>query len=146
MIDPKSNQNYEVIFPEEAASAIDELVTKYGFEKIEEEMLEKMDQVEGFEEKEKIFENLPGRQIARTVKEVAQGKIRDKYVFIATLQERLNISKETAQELSKDLEEKVLSLVQITFREEREIPSAKEIEETKPAPPKREDTYREPIE
>jgi len=146
MVNSKSAKNYEVIFPAETADVIGELCIKYEFEETEEEMLEKMDQVEGFEEKEKIFENLPGRQIARTVKEIAQGKIRDKYVFIATLQERLNISKETAQKLAKDLEEKVLSLVQITFGEKRKIPSAKEIKETEPVPPKRRDTYREPIE
>lgn len=146
MVNYKSAKNYEVIFPPETVDVIGELCIKYEFEKTGEEMLEKMDQVEDFKEKEKIFENLPGRQIARTVKEAAQGKIKDKDIFIATLQERLNISKETAQKLAKDLEEKVLSLVQITFREKRETPSAKEIEETEPAPPKQKDTYREPIE
>jgi len=154
MIDPKSNQNYEVIFPEGAASAIDELVTKYGFEEIEEEMLEKMDQTEIFETKEKIFENLPGRQIARTVKEICQEKILDKD-FVFLLQERLNISEETAKDLAKDLKEKVLVLAQkISEIEKISLPEIKEIsspkrpftESPEKPPSEKTDIYREPIE
>lgn len=168
MINPETNKNYEeVIFPEETSDIIDEIVTKYGFKKIEEEMLEKMDQTEIFEEREKIFENLPGRQIATTVKELAMGKISAKD-FISLLKQRLNISEELAKDLAKELEEKVLVLAQKTrvLREERETLPSKEIEkevsfpekpqaepsEIKPPPseekpsPKKPDIYREPAE
>jgi len=152
MVNSKSNKNYGVISQPETTDVIGELAIKYGLENenTEKELLEKMAQIENFEKREKIFENSPGRQIARTIKEVAQGKIKDKDIFIVTLRERLNISKETAQKLAKDLEEKVLNSVQKTFKEKEEFPSSQKIEEVipleKPTPPKKKDVYREPIE
>jgi len=152
MANPKSNKNYEVIFPAEIIDVIDKLAIKYGLENenAEEKLLEEMAQAESFEEKEKIFENSPGRQIAKTVKEIAQDKIKDEDIFIATLRERLNISEKTAKELAKDLEEKVLVLVQKTFKKKGGVLPSKEIEEAispeKPPSPKKPDIYREPIE
>lgn len=168
MTNSNSNKNYyEVIFSPEATFIITELIKKYGFEKIEEEMLKKMGQAEISEEKEKIFENLPGRQIARTVKELAMEKISSKD-FISILKQRLNISEGLAKDLAKELEEKVLVLAQETriLREEREILPSKEMEEEVSFPekpwaepseikppsaeekplPKKPDIYHEPLE
>ncbi len=144
----KLNRNNKRVFPEGTPDIIESLLEKYRLETIKELFesfgpIKTVEERKGFQER---WENLPGPHIAKILKEVSQGKIRNEDVFIATLQERLNISKETTQKLAKDLEEKVLSLVQITFREKKEIPSAKKTKETKPAPPKRTDTYREPIE
>ena len=147
----KLNQNNKRIFLENTPDIIESLLIKYGLETMK-ELFEKFGPIKTFKEKEEFqerFEKLPGPHIARIVKEVAQGKIRDENVFINTLQENLNISEKTAKELAKDLNEKVLSLVQKIFKEKKEVLSFKKIEETispeKPAPPKRKDTYREPI-
>lgn len=166
MTNSNSNKNYyEVIFSPETTFIIGELIKKYGFEKIQEEMMEKMEQAETSEEKEKIFENLPGRQIARTVKELAQEKISAKN-FISLLKQRLNISEELAKDLAMELEEKVLVLAQKISIEEKETLPSKETEEEvsfpeklraepseiKPPPseekpsPKKPDIYREPAE
>ncbi|MDP2864571.1 MAG: hypothetical protein Q8N73_02890 [bacterium] len=145
----KSTSN--IVFPEETSSIIESLAIKYGLETLK-ELFEKfipktLQEKEEFRER---FENLSGTQIAKTIKEIVQGKIRDEDTFIAVLQERLNIPGKTAKELAKDLEEKILSLVQITLKEEKEVSPYKGAKETispeKPAPPKRKDTYREPIE
>jgi len=145
------NQNNGITFPEEASSIIRSLVGKYGLETLEELIKEvgSSTKVLTLKEKSELKErliSLPGRQIAKTVKEVAQEKIRSEDAFLAALQERLNIPGKTAKELAKDLEEKVLSLVQITFGERKKIPTAKEVKKTKPALPRKPDTYREPIE
>jgi len=142
----KSTSN--IAFPEETSSIIESLVVKYGLETLK-ELFEKfipktLQKKEEFRER---FEKLPGPHIARIVKEVAQGKIRDENVFINTLQERLNIPGKTAKELAKDLNEKVLSLVQITLKNGKEVPPGKEtILPKKPAPSNKPDVYREPIE
>lgn len=144
----KLNRNNKRVFPKDTPDIIESLLEEYRLETIK-ELFESFGPIKTFKERKEFqerWENLPGPHIAKILKEVSQGKIRNEDVFIATLQERLNISKETAQKLAKDLEEKVLSLAQITFREKKEIPSTKEIKETKPAPPQRKDTYREPIE
>ena len=79
----------------------------YGLWETQEKMLEKMDQMKNFPEKEKIFEELPGRQIARTVKEVAEDLISLRR-FPYELQERLNIPSEKAKKMALELQEKVL--------------------------------------
>lgn len=154
----KLNKNYKVIFPEETVPVIDRLIEKYEFEKIEEEMFEQIDRIEDFRKKEEIFENLPIRQISRTVKEIAEGKtsLKDS-VFI--LQQRLNISEGIAKKLVQDLKENVLVLVQKIPSKEEEVftpskPHVKSTEAESSIPSSSEespsakkiDTYREPIE
>jgi len=141
MKNPELNQNNKGVFPENTSDIIESLLIKYGLETMK-ELFEKFGPIKTSEEEEEFqerFEKLPGAQIARIVKEVAQGKIRDENVFINTLQESLSISEKTAEELAKDLNEKVLSLVQKTIKEEVILPE-------EPASPEKKDTYREPIE
>lgn len=141
MKNPELNQNNnEGVFPENTPDIIESLLIKHGLETMK-ELFEKFGPVKTFKEEEEFqerFEKLPGAHIARILKEVAQGKIRDENVFINTLQESLNISEKTAKELAKDLNEKVLNLVQKTIKEEV-------ISWEKPASLKEKDIYREPI-
>ena len=134
------NQNNKGVFPENTPDIIESLLIKHGLETMK-ELFEKFGQIKTSKEEEEFqerYEKLPGAHIARILKEVAQGKIRDENVFINTLQGSLNISEKTAKELAKDLNEKVLGLVQKNIKEEAILPE-------KPASPEKKDVYREPI-
>lgn len=138
----ESNQNNGRVFPENTADIIDSLLEKYKLETIK-GLFESFGPVKTPEEKEefqKRWKNLPGPHIAQTLKEFSRGKIKNEDALVKALAERLSISKKTAQELTKDLQEKILSLPQVTLEEEKEIPNKK------PTPPKKPDTYREPVE
>ncbi len=159
MQDINSTKNEEISFPPEAVSIIREIVHNYGFEKIEEELLIEMGKIEDFKEKEKIFESLPGRQLARVTKEAAEGKITLQDVF-SILQKNLKISEETAKRLSKELKERVISLAQrtaekaeakqILFKEKDKLAMPPQTSEIEPpikqkSKASKEDIYREPI-
>jgi hypothetical protein len=163
-----SNQNYKIIFTENVSEIISDFLKKYGLEKTEEKLLEKISQVEDLEEKKEIFENLPGRIIAKTAKEIAEKKISLEDSLLI-FQNRLNLSEEVAKNLSQELKEKVLPLyykapkeIEIPSIWEKPSPPAPGIkppplslpeekppflkEKPKPSPPKKRDIYREPIE
>lgn len=130
-----------ISFPEETIDVILDLIKKYNLEKTEKDMEKKMKEVktdDDLKRNREIFESLPSCQISRTLKEAAEGKISVKDIP-SLLKERLNISKEKAEDLTEDLKEKIIKGIETTKREE-EIPLKKE-----KAPP-RTDVYREPIE
>ncbi len=170
-----TTKKYKTVFSETAASIISEMVKKYGLEKNQERTLEKMELAETFQEKEKIFETLPGRQIAKIVKGVAEEKISLKN-FFQELQKQLNIPSEDAKKMALELQKKVLVLARKIVAETekgpkkttmikpppkefiekrkqiKKIPDSALIPETeKPAPKKIEkkskepDAYREPF-
>lgn len=156
------NQNKEIeeiIFPEETSSIIGEFVSKYGLEKTEKEMLKRMIEVKTFKEKEKIFESLPGRQIAKIIKEVAQDKISSKDLVLI-LEQRLNVSRGMAEKLAEDIEKRILVFIkkiplkkeEVLRREKLTLSKKPIIEKTKIKPeisfekPSKKDVYREPVE
>lgn len=141
---PKSSQDQEIVFPDEIIDVISALVKKYNFEETEKKMEKEIATAKTLEGRKEIFENLPTCQISRIVKEVAEKKISEEKISPA-LQERLNIPKETAEKLSKELKEKVLASVKEASVSPVIFPlkkPKKEIEEKKET----EDSYREPIE
>ena len=164
-----TNKKYNIVFSETAASVIGEIEKKYGLEQIEEKMLKEMGLAKVFSEKEKIFETLPGRQIAKIVKEAAQGKIGSENLY-KELQKRLNIPSEDAKNMALELQEKILILarkVPVGIGTEKRTKGVRPTTMIKPAPkefmerPKRiekesaqkvekkstkQDVYREPLE
>lgn len=156
---PLNSPNQKVVFPGEASSIIQKLVEKYGLKEKEKKDLERMTKAKSFKEREEIFENLPGRIIAKAVREVAEGEINLKDLPPA-LEEIFGISRAEASKLTKELGQRILILA-------RKIPVEKEVAEipgsVKPPPvsptkpvskekphlpkkPKKKDVYREPIE
>lgn len=97
-----------IVFADDAGSIIGEIVERYGLGKIQKKLLEKMNQMKSFPEKEKIFEELPGRQIAKIVRAVAEDLTSPRR-FPYELQERLNIPLEKAQKMAIELQEKVIA-------------------------------------
>jgi len=159
MVNSNLKQNEEIIFSDEATLIIRKLVSEYNLESIEEKMFSEMVQAKTFKEREEIFEKLPGRQIAKTVKEVAQDKVSSKDL-VPILKQRLNIPEEMAKKLAEALEKKVLILAQKILKEEVP-PTEKIISPEKPTPqieaeslppvqekplPQKKDIYREDIE
>lgn len=131
--------NNTISFPEGTIDIIIDLVKKYDLEKIERDMEKQMKEVKtenDLKRNRKIFENLPSCQISRTVKEAAEAEISVKDIP-SLLKERLNISEEKAEALTKDLKEKIIEGLEII---EKEAPPKK-----KKAPPQA-DVYRESIE
>ena len=132
------NQKRQRVFPENTSDIIESLLEKYQLETIK-GLFESFGPIKTLEQKkefQKRWENLPGPCIAKILKEVNQGKIKGNKELINTLQTRLNIPQKVAQELTKDLQEKILNLLQTI----PEIPSKKPISSKRP------DIYREPIE
>ena len=119
------------IFPEGSGLIISGLVQKYGLEEIEKKVIQKIKEMEDPGERERIAEELPGRIIARIVKETAEGKL-PIVSFTSELKGRLGLKNEAAKDLTKELEEKLLKEV--------EFPRPQEYQK-----PKRSDIYLEPI-
>lgn len=152
----KPQKNPKIAFSEEVPSIIQDLLEKYDLEEIQNKERAKMSQVKTFEEREEIFENLPGRKIARMVKNIKEGELSVENLPVR-LQKDLGLSSETAKKLAKDIEQKILvfqekaptKIVEKTVVENKEV-VVKEKEEKKKEvspkkPPSPEDHYREPI-
>lgn len=119
-VEKTSNEKTRIVFSVTAASIITDILKRYGLEMAQERMLQEMASAPTFLEKEKIFEKLPGRQIAKMVRAVAEGEI-PRENFSAELQKQLNISPEAAEEIVRELKEKVLIFTRrVPIPEERE--------------------------
>ncbi|MDI6591544.1 MAG: hypothetical protein QME61_01195 [Patescibacteria group bacterium] len=141
------SKNSSIISLENAIDVITELIKKYGLEEIEKRKEEEIGWAKSLEEKRRIFKDLPTCQISKIVRELAKKEISPTNLAIV-LQQRLNISKEIAEKLAKDLENKVLVLFQKIVPEKIEKKELKKEEfgEIKSSIPPKRDIYREPIE
>lgn len=131
-----------IIFPKETVPLIGELVEKYQLKKLEREISGKMRKTKTLEEKRKLFENLPVRQISRILREVAEGEILIR-AMPTRLQKALNIPEKTAQVLTKDIKERIIDELGLIEKGKLEI-----LEKPEPPPKKKPpqgDIYREPI-
>ena len=142
--DNNTIQESKIIFPENIPEIIDSIVEKYNLETLE-QLLESETPEEEFEKK---WGSLPGPHIAKIVKEFSQGKIKSKPALVNLLVERIDISKELAQQLAEDLQEKILSLLRIGSepKETEETKIVKETSEEKIISSTKSDVYRELIE
>ena len=131
MINPNSNQNQKIIFPEENSLIISELLEKYNLKESLREIFEKT------RKGEKTF----GNTIAKIVRKAAEEKFSFKEL-VSSLKTELALSPKKAEGLAKDIKKKLLVLVE---KPPPEIPSptVPEKEEEKPGG---KDVYREPIE
>lgn len=154
MIKPQPKQ--DIVFPGKTAEDIQSLIKKYNLQDLQIEKLKELSQAKSQEKKEIIFEEIPTRKIARTVKEVAEGKI-SAADFVLQLQKRLNIPKEKAKSLAQDLEVKVLAFAKRVAVEESSPTKQLKIskkpltsftekpKEKSPKTPPKKDSYRELI-
>ena len=102
-----TNKKSRIIFSETAGSVVTGILEKYGLKSTQKKMLNEMNLARTFSEKEKIFEALPGRQIAKLVKRAAEEKISLENLA-SELQKQLNISSENAKNIALELQKKVL--------------------------------------
>lgn len=154
----KTNQKRnttKIRFSENNAEIIQDVLKKYALDEKRKRTMVEMVQAKTTQEKNKLLESLPGAQISRTAREVAEGKISTKTNLIAALQERLEISAEIAKKIATDLEINLFAPVGLSFSEtSQEINNNK----TKNSVPekteevrdiqerKKSDPYREPVE
>jgi len=117
MEETMSKKNTRIVFPEHITSVILEIMKKYGLEETEQEFLKKF----------KSGKIRRGAKMAEIIKKTAEEKISIKKLP-SILKENFNLSIENAQNLAKDLEEKVLKLAQKIS----EIPETETIIESKP--------------
>ncbi len=164
----KLNLKYQIIFTEEATEKIQELLKRYGLEMFPKTSLEKIKEAKNSEEKEILFDNLPGRVLARIAKELAEEKIKTKD-SILILEKKLNISNDKAEKLARDIEKEVLIYAKKVPLEKEALPTepsettltpkktpttpkdvSPEIKPKEKTPPSKPgvkaDTYREPME
>jgi len=107
-MDQKTNENLDIIFPEESGEIVVRILKKYGIDPMPEEMLEKLEKEKTREENNKIVDNLPGRKTAILVREAAEEKLSSND-FAARLQEQLNIPEEKAKNLADDLNKEIIA-------------------------------------
>lgn len=151
----EEKESLEIIFPEESAIIIQELLKKYDFDKEHEESVKKLIVSRNPKEKKEIFENLPGYKISRLVKEYAERKIPITNL-LSLLKKELNCPNKKAEELTRDIEKEFSIFLQpkIEISRAKESLSRKLIStELKPPDQKakkttaqKPDTYRELIE
>lgn len=125
-----SKKTQKLIFPEHIADIISELMEKYEISEDTREIFAKL----------KKGEKTQGREIANLLRELNQGKITEGNLP-SELQKRLKISKEKAVNLAKNIQDKILSLIEEVLPEPISPVEEKEIKEES-----KEDIYREPIE
>lgn len=106
-----NNQNKKIVFLGDTALIISEILKKYGLEEIDEDILGKIEQGKPC---------LSGGDILDIVIEITQGKILEKNL-VSSLQERLDIPKEKAKKIAKDVEKKLLILVKKVPEKEKKI-------------------------
>jgi len=143
------DKTMEPIFPEETGLIIRKILEKYGLAESQKEGIEKFIASENPREKREIFENLPGKKIAKAVRDFAEGKVALESLP-ALLEKNLNISEKVANQIAKDLEKTILLFIkrgpiEKEKKERPEIPQPEEKLPEKPGPPKR-DVYREDVE
>lgn len=147
------DDNEKVIFPAESGTIIVGILEKYGLQKEQEEATKNMTKAATNEEREKIFESLPGRKIAKITKEFAEGKIKPGD-FVVAVQNLLSIPKEKAKNIVKDLNEKIIAFAEKIATDENapQISLVKTMPQKETIPQKensislKKDTYREPLE
>jgi len=138
----------EPIFPEESGLVIKAILEKYELAKIQQEGIEKILKSKNPEEKIDTFEKLPGTKISKLVKEYAEGKV-SLVEIPSRLSRELNISERKAKQITEELENTLLVLIE-PVKEEKlppvEVARPEEQPPEKPEVPKKRDVYREPIE
>jgi hypothetical protein len=107
MEEPKSAPKQTVIFPDGIGAVIIGLIKKYGLEGSQNAAIKNLTEAKEYQEKIKAAEDLPGRKIARIVKETAEGRIK-KQDLSFEIQRRLVLAKETAENLAKEIEATIL--------------------------------------
>lgn len=96
-----------IIFTEEADNALANILSKYGLEESDEQIIKKD------EEEKSSYEYA----IVEFTKKLTQGSILEKDL-IASLQKELNIPQPTTEKIAKDVKEKLLPLVEKVSEEE----------------------------
>jgi len=143
----------EPIFPEESGLIIGKILEKYGLAAEQKKGLEKFMNSKTSQERIEFFENLPGRKMAKLVRDYAEGKVSLENLPLL-LEKELNVSEKDAKEISKDLEKTLLVFIKQGPVEEKEmaprtVPISEEEPEItipeKPKIPSKKDIYREPI-
>jgi hypothetical protein len=113
------------------AQIIEEIIKKYGLEKIQEEGLNKFFEAETTEKAREILDDLPGAVLSQILRELKAGELTPEKTP-EVLHKNLNVSQKIAKEIAKDLL--------------KEGVGPTEEEPLKPPPEKKKpDVYREPI-
>lgn len=148
----KPNKDQEIIFPEGTGLVIHGLLEKYGLKEVHSAGIKNLMQAKTSKEKTEAAEKLPGRKIARILKDAAEQKIGLGNID-TEIQKRLGLPEIAAKKMAKDLEEKILALAEIVPIE-KEIPTIKStppikirepVIETAIKRPGRRDVYRESV-
>ena len=131
--------------PEESNLVIEKILEKHGLKDIQEKGIERFLKANNPIEKREIFENLPGSQISRLIKEYAEGKIRMENLSLL-LGKRLNIGQETAKAIAEELGKKLLTFIKPSEEKGEELPEIPEEEINPSRKLSSKDRYRELIE
>lgn len=108
----QEKKNQRIVFKEPGTlDTIFQLLEKYGLKESQEAQLEKMRQIEDYQEKIRAAEELPARKLGALAREVAEGSL-DQKDLASRIQEGLGLSNETAQKLSQDIIKSILPLAE----------------------------------
>jgi hypothetical protein len=154
--------NKEFIFPEKNREVIGQILEKYGLKKFEDERMKKF--IESIfdprvtpEERMEISDTLPGKKLAKIVKDCAEEKLPLEKIP-NRIKEDLNITLKDAEKMAKDIKTQILDLIQwVTTSkpgEKKETLATKIVKQKTDIKPLKEnsvvknkgDTYLEPIE
>ncbi len=110
MATTKENQNQVVVFSEDTAPVILEILRKYDLEETDDETFEKLEK------------DIPlrGEAILNIVEEITLG-VTSTQELTSSLQKNLNVPKEIAEKLTEDIRKKLLVLAQRVPKEDLEL-------------------------
>ena len=140
----------KINIPEGSAEFVENLLEKFDLKEEQEKGIEKLFQVSDVKEREKIFEQLPGRKIALLIRKYAFGEI-DLKEIPGYLKKELNLPSLKAKEMTEELKKLFFLIPQEKGEEEKEETKEEAKEEksesSSPSIQKYQpDIYREPIE
>jgi hypothetical protein len=139
----------KITYPENSSEIINEIVEKYGFSKIEEEMMEIFSKGNSSQTGEEILKNLPGYKLAEFVIKRAKGLSPED--LISSIKNGLETTNEISRQIAKEIEEKIIPFIEFEntpinelLIKSQEIKLNENIEEIKKS--NSDDAYRENVE
>jgi len=136
----------KINIPEGSAEFVENLLEKFGLKEEQEKGIDKLFQISDIKEREKIFEQLPGRKIALLIRKYALGEIELENIP-EYLKKELKLTPSKAKQMTEELKKLLFLIPQEKGEEEKEETKEEKSESSSPSIQKYQpDIYREPIE
>jgi hypothetical protein len=122
------SNNTRIIYPENSAQIIQEIIEKYGFLSLVEEGTKKFTTAKNKQERDEIIKNLPGYKLADLVIYRAKGSLSFDD-FVSEIKESLKTDNEKSKQIAEEIDKKIIPFIKVEKNVSSELlPEQPEIE------------------